>query len=188
MDAFYERETRLPTWELFQELLNHHHAQVARSGDMFAVALVGARCEDADGADLTASCRGQIAAALQSGVRTSDVVAIGPRGLFVILMENVADWLGATVCVERVLRGLPGDGRGLPVRLADFADGELFLKIRIGVAISRPMHPSLAQTLTEAQAALDRCVEDATFEFAIFDEQRDADRIGAPPESLSKIV
>jgi GGDEF domain-containing protein len=188
MDAFYDRETRLATWELFQELLNHHHDQVARSGDMFAVALVDARCEGPDGADVTSSCRREIAAALQSGVRTTDVVAIGPRGLFVILMENVADWLGATVCVERVLRGLPGDGRGLPVRLANFADRELFLKIRIGVAISRPMHPSLAQTLTEAQAALDRCVEDATFEFAIFDEQRDTDRIGARPQSLSKIV
>lgn len=178
MDAFYEWETSLPTWELFQELLKHHHHQVTRSGDTFAIALIDTACEDAVGADATPACRKHIAGALQAGIRGSDVVAVGPQGMFILLMEDVGDWLGATVCIERVLRRLPGDGRGLPVRQADFEDRELFLKIRVGVAISRPIHRPLAQTLTEAQVALDRCVEDATFEFAIFDEQRDAARIG----------
>ncbi|HJN91907.1 MAG TPA: hypothetical protein QGF05_04155, partial [Dehalococcoidia bacterium] len=164
------------------------HHQATRSGDMFAVALIDARCEDAAGEDTTASYRTHVAYALSADVRASDVVGVGPGGMFALFMEDVSDWLGATVCIERVLLGLPGDGRGLPIRQTEIEDREVFLKIRIGIAIIRPIHPPLAQILTEARAAYDRCVHDATFEFAIFDEQRDAARVGEFPLELPKSV
>jgi len=162
MAHFYDDETGLPSWELFEDRLEHALVRASRSSQALAVALMRAECINDAGVVTPdpAGWRAGIAQRLRLIVRTGDTVAAAPDDLFALLMEDVSSSLGASVGVERTL--------------ADIADLELdgtILRVEFhaGVSVSGPPHRRATELLLESEVALLRSMKRPGTDFALYD-------------------
>ena len=160
MPHFYDDETGLPSWDLFQDRLEHALVRASRSSQALAVALMHAECINDAGVVTPdpAGWRAGIAQRLRLIVRTGDTVAAAPGDLFALLMEDVSSSLGASVGVERTL--------------ADVVDLELHgtilrVEFHAGVSVSGPPHHRATELLLESEVALLRSMKRTGTDFAL---------------------
>ncbi len=167
MAHFYDDETGLPSWELFQDRLGHALVRAGRSSQALATALLWAQYVNEAGvvAPDPPGWRAGIAQRLRLIVRRGDTVAAAPDDLFALLMEDVTSSLGASVGIERTL--------------ADIGDLELHgailrVEFHAGVSVSGPPHLSAAELLLESEVALLRSMKRPGTDFALYDGAVDA--------------